>query len=516
MMADSSIFHSKVGKGGKAQACHDCKRRKVKCDYRKPTCLRCEKAEIACKGYQRDTIFVNRTPRNLSTTLKRNNLSLHVPRSFDEHLQLLKSQLQKPAGQQTQFRLQALELLKKLYLPQPSLANIRESSLYSWLPTVCEIEGESHALDYSLLAFCVIQVAVTKTGSVSVDEALQVYNHALQTLLVEIDDFGAGRSDEILAAISVLSTSELFVCPTDHAWRAHAQGITEILRIRSGMNFPIPIRQSFCTRIWVLLLIEALSKRSTRSMTIYHCHQLSHFISTNSEHGSLHELIGVACEVPVLLEESEMLIASSSIIVEPWRTNLFKASLAVLEKLHDRHQKYKAKTGRPLYWAMPSGVDNPADDPYDSKLFPFALQFESLESASQVVLWWAIVLQVLCSMIDLYHHFFGCSTPSSAFDQSKSENLTGPQPLLNSRFPTMSSVKEEADKLARFLCQSIEYCHRIENGTIGPQTTTYAQWVLKSYFRQFHYERELVWCLNIKNMRGPGFRHGIELMGFQD
>jgi hypothetical protein len=154
---------------------------------------------------------VNRTPGNLSTVLNRNSLNLHVPRSFDEDLQALKSQVQKPVGPRTQFRLQALELLKKLYLPQPSLANIRESSLYSWLPTVCELERESHALDHSLLTFCVVQVAVTKTGSACIDEALQVYNDALQSLLVEIENFGAGQSDEILAAISVLSTAEVLL-----------------------------------------------------------------------------------------------------------------------------------------------------------------------------------------------------------------------------------------------------------------------------------------------------------------
>lgn len=104
-----------------------------------------------------------------------------------------------------------MELLKKLYLPQPSLANIRDSSQFSWLPIVCELEGESDALDHSLLAFCVVQVAVTKTGSASVNEALQSYNDALQKLLVEIEDFGARRSDEILAAISVLSTSEVLL-----------------------------------------------------------------------------------------------------------------------------------------------------------------------------------------------------------------------------------------------------------------------------------------------------------------
>jgi hypothetical protein len=161
---------------------------------------------------------VNRTPENLSTVLHRNNVQVHVSRSFDEDLQALKSQVQKPVGPRTQFRRQALELLTKLYLPQPSPANIRESSLYSWLPSACELHGESQALDHALLAFCVVQVAVTNTGSASVDEALEVYNDALKKLRGEIEDFGAGRSDEILATISVLTTSEVLLSwqPSSH------------------------------------------------------------------------------------------------------------------------------------------------------------------------------------------------------------------------------------------------------------------------------------------------------------
>ena len=180
-----------------------------------PTCFRCEKAEIACQGYQRDAIFVNRTPENLSITalsvLKQNNIDLHVSRDFDQTLHLLNSQVQSPIGPRTQFRLQALGLLKKLYLPQPSQADIRETSLFSWLQIICELEGISHALDYSLLTFCVIQVAITKSGSVGIDEALQVYNDALQILQVEIQDISAGQSDEILAAISVLSSGEVIL-----------------------------------------------------------------------------------------------------------------------------------------------------------------------------------------------------------------------------------------------------------------------------------------------------------------
>jgi hypothetical protein len=251
-------------------------------------------------------------------------------------------------------------------------------------------------------------------------------------------------------------------------------------------------------------------------MTVYYCQQLNKVMSTSSEHDSFHDLIDVACEVPVHFEELDRLTSSRNTLADDEKENIFKPSLALLGRLHDRHQRYRAQIGRPIYWVMPSGVDNPADDSYQSKLFPFALQFDTLETASQVVLWWAITLQVLCRMIDLHQHFFGSATTSPASDLSISENSTGPGPLLNSRFPTISSVKEEADKLARCICQSIEYCHKIENGTIGPQMTCYAQWVLESYFRRFNYEREIAWCLNIKNMRGPGFRHGIELMGFQD
>jgi len=251
-------------------------------------------------------------------------------------------------------------------------------------------------------------------------------------------------------------------------------------------------------------------------MIIYNCRQLSQLMSPDRQHDSLHDLLDIACEVPILLEETDKLTASLNLIPKQLNPSLFKASLSVLEKLNNCHQEHRARTGRPLYWTMPSGVDNPADEPYNSKLFPFALQFDSLETASHVVLCWAIILQVLCNMIVLHQHFFGDSTLPLAFDESNIEDPPGMEPLLNLRFPTMSSVKEEADKLARCICQSIEYCHKIENGTIGPHMTTYAQWVLKSYFRRFHQERERAWCLNIKNMRGPGFRHGIELMGFQD
>ena len=131
--------------------------------------------------------------------------------SFDGDLQDLDWQVHSQTGPRIQLRLRAFELIKKLYLPQPSQADITSSTLFSWISAICELKGESNALDHALLTFCVIQVAITKTGSACADDALQSYNNSLLKLQVEIEQDGAGQRDEILAAISVLSTYEVLL-----------------------------------------------------------------------------------------------------------------------------------------------------------------------------------------------------------------------------------------------------------------------------------------------------------------
>lgn len=256
-------------------------------------------------------------------------------------------------------------------------------------------------------------------------------------------------------------------------------------------------------------MIDALVRRNDSSMASFRLRQL--FTLDHEAQDAFHEMVDVASEVPSLLEQTDVLIASRDIIPMHMWGNIFDSSLLVLEKLYGRNEKLRAERERVLYWAVPSSARNPADDAYGSKLFPFALEYESLATASSMIFLWATVIQVLVSMMDLYEHFFG---DFPTFDEPKPRIDENPKLVLNSRFPTIASVKDEADRLARQLCQSIEYCYKMENGVIGPQMTCYVQWVLGLYFRKFHYQREIAWWSNIRNMTGPGFRHGIELMTF--
>ncbi|OCL03880.1 hypothetical protein AOQ84DRAFT_442428 [Glonium stellatum] len=48
-----------VGVPGHSKGCQTCKKRKIKCDERRPTCQRCEKSGYSCGGYERPIPFHN-------------------------------------------------------------------------------------------------------------------------------------------------------------------------------------------------------------------------------------------------------------------------------------------------------------------------------------------------------------------------------------------------------------------------------------------------------------------------
>jgi hypothetical protein len=238
---------------------------------------------------------------------------------------------------------------------------------------------------------------------------------------------------------------------------------------------------------------------------------------------SFEGLMDLISEVPLLLEESEILLTSAKSTFSLRESTLLQSLLCVFQKLDTWQQRCRLSFAKPPYWAVPSKLHNPSDDAFTDKLFPFALEFESLNVAMPLVLNSGVMLQVLGTVLLLDAKIGSFNDQPMARDtvESRKRNpLDGQKTVtlasgtIGQKYASVSSIKAEADRLARFLCQSIEYCHRIEMGTLGPQATCHPQWAMRRYFRQARLERELEWCKNIKNMSGPGSRCGIELMLF--
>lgn len=110
------------------------------------------------------------------------------------------------------FRLEALRIAQSIYFPRsPGIANSNDISLLpsSWLTVICEMQRPNDALDYSLLAFCAIQVRLSGETSLSYHETVRLYNHALSKIITILDSSCVTNSDEVLAAIVILSTCEV-------------------------------------------------------------------------------------------------------------------------------------------------------------------------------------------------------------------------------------------------------------------------------------------------------------------
>lgn len=214
------------------------------------------------------------------------------------------------------------------------------------------------------------------------------------------------------------------------------------------------------------------------------------------------QLMNIACELPGTLEEAAELFVvqetdsceedkSKTVIVELWN---------VLKEIYDSQARLHANSPEPLYTAVPSKFTNPADERYETKLFPFALTFRSLEILSYFVVSWAMQLQILATLLQLKH---------------EGVILEAMPPDFHNLHDSFGGIRGEAERLGRYLCQSVEYCHRTEMGTAGPQTMLYSKWVMRYFLTRFGTEREVEWCQRIGCMDGMDATCGIKMMAFQ-
>ena len=164
---------------------------------------------------------MNKTSTRLSTNaatvlsaLKREEKvkNFQPKRQYDQDLDVLRSKVSDSISSRQEFRTLALALVKKLYLPKPELLHQREelgASTYAWVYSACGLSGYSQALDYALLAFCVILAHITRVASTSFEEVLRLYSEGIERLRTELEHSQTRCRDETVAAIVTLSTCEV-------------------------------------------------------------------------------------------------------------------------------------------------------------------------------------------------------------------------------------------------------------------------------------------------------------------
>jgi len=223
-------------------------------------------------------------------------------------------------------------------------------------------------------------------------------------------------------------------------------------------------------------------------------------------------------DVPLLLEKSDEMIRSGSEDPKYYRT-----LLSSCQRIVNWQQRCKFGSTSPLYWAVPTRARNASDDGFATPLFPFAIEYESLHVAMLFVFSSAVMLQLLSAALMLQQDDGLSEEDISQLSSLQGLNEPHEETYGNTCFKarvespktrSLSQIRSEADRTARFLCQSTEYCFRRDMGTVGTQAMCHSQYILRNYFRQVGLARELDWWRNIKNMKGPDLGRGIEMMMF--
>lgn len=216
---------------------------------------------------------------------------------------------------------------------------------------------------------------------------------------------------------------------------------------------------------------------------------------------SLDSLMDAIADVPLLLDGSHNPKGP-----EPGDHEYIQTLLGKSHQIASWQHAYRLDAKELVSWTIPSKLHNPSDDGYANKLFPFSIEYSCLNDAMLHMFSSAVMLQILSAAI-LAGEALG--EAHTADDNVYLTFLDAEQ-----RSCSLPAIKAEANRLARFLCQSMEYCCRYEMGTVGAQASCHPQYALGHYFRQAELARELDWCKNIKNMDGYGLRRGIDMMLF--
>lgn len=234
------------------------------------------------------------------------------------------------------------------------------------------------------------------------------------------------------------------------------------------------------------------------------------YLPTNSTAESFDRLMDMVSEAPLLLERSDKVFNQGSA-----HDDLIRDLRDLIDQIVGWQHTYKSSSTGLLYWTIPSRAHNVTDDGSLDKLFPLCLEFRDLNVAIQLVFSTAVLLQLLSTFTQLEAAYSGHGEYEiEAISEANTRHSIHKHPGAGTISASTLSAQCEAERLARFLCQSVEYCFRYEMGTLGPQSFCHPTMVLKEFFTQTGLKRELEWCNNIGNMKGPNFRSGIQMMSF--
>ncbi|KAK1731956.1 uncharacterized protein BDZ83DRAFT_597303 [Colletotrichum acutatum] len=213
--------------GALSKGCQRCRQRKVKCDQRKPGCLKCEKGQKPCPGCRNLTDLVFRDERQrikkkCAGEAERSSKLRNLPINYALCLNIEDRA--------------ATFFFTHYTTTGPPFCD----SYQSWLAKTYQEESPNNLVRHSIQAVGMAAISNISNAPKIVLRAKERYGQALKATNVALYDPAQATADTTLMAILLLGlfVTIMFESWNDsHAWTAHIEGATALLHLRGKSQF---------------------------------------------------------------------------------------------------------------------------------------------------------------------------------------------------------------------------------------------------------------------------------------
>ncbi|KAL3490436.1 hypothetical protein BJX62DRAFT_225863 [Aspergillus germanicus] len=229
----------------RSTGCLLCVKRRVKCDEKRPSCMRCERYGKTCPGYDRGFKFVTAKPHRSQRRPKPSNFtegrSLAVPVPGDasdadhENTGVWTVRRLSPDSGDLYVTQCLDKLTDEISQPFPTTSGYVISRWFLLFPS---IYGRNRTLDSAMKAFVAHHVGNVTLNKQAIQYARSTYGEALGRLRKSLSSSSEALSSEIYCSVLILCFYELFA-DTDRGdvWMSHARALSQLTEARGPSRY---------------------------------------------------------------------------------------------------------------------------------------------------------------------------------------------------------------------------------------------------------------------------------------
>ncbi|KAF2812158.1 uncharacterized protein BDZ99DRAFT_382807 [Mytilinidion resinicola] len=396
-----------VGVGGRSKACAACRRRRVKCDERKPKCLRCVKGNYDCGGY-REMRFIQfgealSQPENAAASSTDSN------NAGDQALALRQA-----SDTTSKHQVHSLSLS---LCPIPSISSFQDDICVTYTLTHllngASYDGKTrapshHWSDEPLANTCFLSLATTYFGSQHREErlvkkGLQLYGVALRELHTALADAHQCQTRNVLDSVVTLNFLEFLISDNPDGWLGHSSGLERLFELRGPESFQTTPERLILEQSRPGIIFASLALRKSTILSSPEWKMVPWAVHQEKK-SSMQFLVDILADCPYLYMVKEEITSSGGILLElSAAQHIVNKVSEILKKLESWKIQWDSEHGNACFEvaAPQTGPVYHNPDGETMSVWSTILHYESLSAANETTLYNAILILLLKLAQDL-------------------------------------------------------------------------------------------------------------------